>query len=398
MMRFSLTIVLIVFVLAITGHAQTEDLDEKIETQANKLEQLRKDIDKLNAEIAGKKKTEKSTLKSLRRLERQIAMITDLKRELIRERSMKQQQIDVLQATVDANAAKIMIMKERYARRALKAYKMGTQRDVELLLSAEDFNEVMRRGMYFGAIHRAEQQLLNDLEALITENTRNQERLQGRLAEVDQNISEEERTARQLSQKKKKRNADLKKLKKDQRSLNQQIAEKKSAIEKIEKLIADLESQKQERLRELARRRGMTMEQAAGAFAKTRGQLSWPVDGRVVANFGNQKNERLGTITNNPGIDIAAAKGKPVRAVMDGIVVAITWIPSFGNTIILDHGAGYYTVYAHLEEIQVSMNAYVLRDQIIAKVGDTGSLDGAKLHFEVWQGDKKVDPRLWLKK
>ena len=83
---------------------------------------------------------------------------------------------------------------------------------------------------------------------------------------------------------------------------------------------------------------------------------------------------------------------------MDGIVVAITWIPSFGNTIILDHGAGYYTVYAHLDEIQVSVNSYVLRDQLIAQVGDTGSLDGARLHFEVWQGEVKVDPRLWLKK
>ena len=82
---------------------------------------------------------------------------------------------------------------------------------------------------------------------------------------------------------------------------------------------------------------------------------------------------------------------------MDGIVVAITWIPSFGNTIILDHGAGYYTVYAHVDEIQVNIDSYVVRDQIIARVSDTGSLEGAKLHFEIWQNEEKVDPLQWLR-
>jgi len=111
-----------------------------------------------------------------------------------------------------------------------------------------------------------------------------------------------------------------------------------------------------------------------------------------------QKNKRLGTITDNPGIEIAAPRGRPVHAVMEGIVVAITWIPSYGNTLILDHGGGYYTVYAHVEDIQVSADSYVLRNQMVAKVGETGSLDGPRLHFEVWRGETKENPLLWLRK
>ena len=79
-------------------------------------------------------------------------------------------------------------------------------------------------------------------------------------------------------------------------------------------------------------------------------------------------------------------------------MVAITWIPGYGNTMIVDHGDSYYTVYAHIDNIQVNMNGYVLRDQVIAQVSDTGSLDGARLHFEVWRGKNKVDPLKWLKR
>lgn len=83
---------------------------------------------------------------------------------------------------------------------------------------------------------------------------------------------------------------------------------------------------------------------------------------------------------------------------MPGKVIAITWIPGYGNTIIVGHGSSYYTVYAHIDNIQVNMNGYVLRDQVIAQVSDTGSLDGARLHFEVWSGKDKVDPLKWLKR
>ena len=180
--------------------------------------------------------------------------------------------------------------------------------------------------------------------------------------------------------------------------MQQRVKMKRAAAKKIQGMIQDLEQKKQERLRELAQRRGMTMDQAKGEFAKYKGRLSWPVQGQLAGKFGPHKNEKLGTITNNPGIDIVAPRGRDVHVVLDGIVVAITWIPGYGNTIIVDHGDSYYTVYAHVDNIQVSMNGYVLRDQTLARVSDTGSLDGPRLHFEVWKGKNKVNPLKWLKK
>ncbi len=377
---------------------QTEDLDKSIDSQSKKLKEIRKEIDRLNSRISKTQKDETATLKQINNLEKQIAMVTQLKKGLQKERQLKESQIHLLNETIQTTDQKIRVMKERAAKRAVRAYKLGGNRDIDLLLTSGDIHQALRRSTYLSAINQAERATLNDLQGMIQENRKDQNTLARKLGEVKRNLREEEQASRQISSQQKKKESQLKSLKRNRKNLQQEVKTKQAAAKKIQGMIEDLEKKKQERLRELARRRGMTMEQAKGEFAKYKGQLSWPVQGKLVGRFGPHKNERLGTVTNNPGIDIAAPKGRSVKAVLDGIVVAITWIPGYGNTMIVDHGDSYYTVYAHIDNIQVNMDGYVLRDQVIAKVSDTGSLDGARLHFEVWRGKDKVDPLKWLKR
>ncbi len=380
------------------SYGQTEDLDKSINSQSKKLKEIRKEIDRLNSRINKTQKDEKATLRQIQNLDKQIAMVTQLKRELQKERRLKESQISLLSETIQTTDQKILVMKERAARRAVRAYKLGRNRDIDLLLTSGDIHQALRRTTYLSAINQAEEITLNELQLMIRNNRSDQNNLARRLGEVKRNIHEEEQASRQISSQQKKKESQLSTLKRDRKSMQQQVKTKQAAAKKISGMIEDLEKKKQERLRELARRRGMTMDQAKGEFAKHKGKLSWPVQGKLVGRFGPQKNKKLGTVTTNPGIDITAPKGTGVRAVLDGIVVAITWIPGYGNTLIVDHGDSYYTVYAHIDNIQVNMNGYVLRDQIIAKVSDTGSLDGARLHFEVWRGKDKVDPQKWLKR
>jgi septal ring factor EnvC (AmiA/AmiB activator) len=378
--------------------AQTEDLDKSINAQSKKLEELRKEITRLNKRINKTASDEKTTLKQIQQLDKQIAMVTQLRRELQSERELKEAQIDVLEETIQTTDEKIRVMKDRAAKRVVRTYKMGKDRDIDLLLTSGDINQAMRRSMYLSAVNQAEGEMLDKLQVMISANKSRQYELSRKLGEVKKNLREEEQTSRQISSQQRKKEAQLTKLKQDRKSMQGQVKSKQAAADRIEGMIQDLEKKKQERLRELARQRGMTMEQAKGEFAKYKGKLSWPVQGTLVGRFGPQKNEKLGTVIHNPGIDIAAPKGRNVKVVLDGIVVAITWIPGYGNTIIVDHGDSYYTVYAHIDNIQVNMNGYILRDQIIAQVSDTGSLDGARLHFEVWKGKDKVDPLTWLKR
>ena len=397
-MKKAVNILLLILVSFGVSFGQTEDLDKRINSQSKKLKEIRKEIDRLNSKINKTQKDEKATLKQIQNLDKQIAMVTQLKRELQKERRLKEGQIDILNQTIQTTDQKIKVMKERAARRAVRAYKLGQNRDIDLLLTSGDIHQALRRSTYLSAINDAEKITMNELQLMIRTNKADQNNLARRLGEVKRNIREEEQASRQISAQQKKKESKLNTLKRDRKSMQQQVKTKRTAAKQVEGMIQDFEKQKQQLLRDLANSWGLTPEQAAKLFAESKGKLSWPVRGKLVGRFGPHKNEKLGTITTNPGIDIKAPKGTNVKAVMHGKVIAITWIPGYGNTIIVGHGSSYYTVYAHIDNIQVNMNGYVLRDQVIAKVSDTGSLDGARLHFEVWRGKDKVDPLKWLKR
>jgi murein DD-endopeptidase MepM/ murein hydrolase activator NlpD len=132
-------------------------------------------------------------------------------------------------------------------------------------------------------------------------------------------------------------------------------------------------------------------------FGGLRGRLPWPTDGRVVAAFGAQVHPRFGTRTFRGGIDIEAGEGTVVTAVYAGHVVYTGWFKGYGNLIILDHGNEYYTLYAHVSEMAVKEGDDVRQGQRIGSVGDTGSLSGARLYFEVRYQGKPQDPEQWLR-
>jgi len=377
-------LILVVFPLVLTG--QTGDLDKQIQNQERTLKEIRKSIDELNSKISRSQKDKKATVQEINRLDRQVTMINKLKRELQKESNLKEQRIDLLIETIKATDEKILALKTRAARRAVLAYKMGRNRDIDLLLTSGDINQALRRSTYLAAINKAEKQTLRELEVMMQSNRSNQNNLARAVSSLKRNIEERERAGREISSTQRKKRSRLNTINQDIQAFKDDLERKQEGRKKIENTIRDLISQRASRYK------------TSSEFAKHKGYLRWPVRGKLVGRFGPQKNEKLGTVTHNPGIDIAAQKGRAVHAVQDGYVVAVTWIPGYGNTIIVDHGDDFYTVYAHIDDIKVTMDTKIFRDQVIAQVSDTGSLHGSRLHFEVWQGENKVDPLKWLQR
>jgi septal ring factor EnvC (AmiA/AmiB activator) len=136
---------------------------------------------------------------------------------------------------------------------------------------------------------------------------------------------------------------------------------------------------------------------AESSFQSYKGLLGWPVQGKVISYFGPQKNGKFNIPTFQSGIDIQAERGEPVRAVAQGYTIFSSWFNGFGNMIIIDHGRHYYTVYAHLEEAFKFKGDRVEKGEVIATLGDSGSLLGPALHFEVRHHGKPTDPLLWIK-
>lgn len=122
------------------------------------------------------------------------------------------------------------------------------------------------------------------------------------------------------------------------------------------------------------------------------GQLPWPVHGRILASYGVAAGGRR-----NDGINIAAPRGAPVKAVEGGIVAyAGNELRGYGNLVLIKHPDGFISAYAHCEELLVTRGERVTRGQVIAKVGATGGVGEPQLHFELRRGEHAVDPRAFL--
>ena len=158
-----------------------------------------------------------------------------------------------------------------------------------------------------------------------------------------------------------KRKGILNDIRKDKKVSRKEIGRTVAAAKDLEVLIDKLvEAERVRKEREAAAARESNLPPtpklpvSGKPFDERRGQMRWPVgQGKIVARFGNQQHPILHTITQNTGIDISVPTGSSVEAIADGDVSLISWLPSFGNLVILDHSNGYRTVYAHLSEILV---------------------------------------------
>ena len=134
------------------------------------------------------------------------------------------------------------------------------------------------------------------------------------------------------------------------------------------------------------------------SFSSLKGLLNMPVKGKIIIAFGPHKNTKLNVVNFQSGIEIKADRGEPIRAVFDGQILYADWFKGYGNMIIIDHGENYYTVYAHAEELFASKGDNIATGDVVATVGDSGSIIGPSLHFEVRHHGKPMDPLKWINK
>jgi septal ring factor EnvC (AmiA/AmiB activator) len=131
-------------------------------------------------------------------------------------------------------------------------------------------------------------------------------------------------------------------------------------------------------------------------FQAYKGLLKTPVKGNIISLFGKFKNTRFNTLNFRSGIEIQTERGEPIQAVYGGKILYADWFKGYGNMIIIDHGDNYYTVYGHIEETFKTAGDVVEAGEVMATAGDTGSINGPKLYFEIRHHGKPLDPMQWL--
>jgi septal ring factor EnvC (AmiA/AmiB activator) len=175
-------------------------------------------------------------------------------------------------------------------------------------------------------------------------------------------------------------------------AVRQQKKVSHAALAALEKSARDLDQQI------MALEKQTQSTQDPGAFFRQKGRLILPVPGKIISRFGIKQSGDYKSFTFQSGIDIRGEQGEPVRTVFRGDVIFAEWLKGYGNVVIIDHGDHYYTLYAHLQEMFRKKGDAVDTGDVIATLGDTGSLKGVRLHFELRHHGKPVNPVKWLKK
>jgi murein hydrolase activator len=411
--RIFLFTLFIVIALPAIAQRTTREIKQK-ETE---LQKLRSDIQAYENKLNESEKKEKVTLERLDDLEHNSLLIRQLIQKLREEELGLTVEIDTAKSAIAGLERQLQFLKSHYANYVRSVYKNGRVYDVELIFSSKSINQLSIRIQY---LKKFSEQRAKDLQG-ISENKvvleQKNEQLQTKLQNERQLLSEKTREEGNLKRTFSQRQSVLKKIRKNKNTYQKELTRKTEAFKKIETLIAELiekerirkereEVERRERLAAEVRARELNKSSSTPAplpvdtktslaFERRRGKLRWPVmRGTVQTPFGNQTHPILKTITQNTGIDIATPSGSDVYAVADGEVAVLSFIPGFGNVLILNHTNGFRTVYAHLSDVTVSESQHVTEGTVIAKSGDT--VAGAILHFEIWKEREKQNPEWWL--
>lgn len=388
----NICVLFIGFFIVFAQSPSTKDIEQK----STQLEKIRQEIENFKLSISTKSSEETKITKTIHDVEKNISLTSKLVRALSKENNSRQHEITQTENSISALAEQIGSLQSRLKKRIRRMYITGKMNTLELFLNRETSASTPAKMKYLKALALYDARLQTEVKSNMDEFSRKKENLQKLQTRKQALLKEKESNKKSLQNQRKEKNNLLAKIKNDKIALQKRLKEKEESAAQLATMIRELERQKREA--ELAGKSGKVSFVSSVPFNSMLGKLPWPAIGRIIAKFGTQKHPKHKTITENTGIDIGAKLGTPVKSVMDGKVATITFMRSFGNVILIDHGGGFYTVYAHVDDINVDVDTIVQAGDVIATVGDSGSIEGAKLHFAIWNSDQCMDPMLWLTK
>lgn len=368
------------------GAQSSGSLEDRIGSQKNQLQTIEKEIKRHRAKSKELKREEADVTKQLSHLNKEIALSTKYLSGLKKKENLLAEQIDSLRMNISYEGDVLSGQKEKLAVRLRQMYMRGPEHEWVFVLGGSNLAEKLRRYKFMRIVAERDAKLVHEVsekkQALELEQTD----LTEALSEIAALKSVQENETQQLQKNKNTRVTMLNRIRKDESKNAKAIAELEKSQERLKNLIDELE------------RKQDPTGLPPGGFAQLKGKLRRPVEGKVIAKFGKSRHPTFGTVTFNNGIDIQAAPGAPIRAVAAGRVEFVDWIDAYGNCIIINHGGAYYTLYAHASEIFVRPDQNVSANDVVAEVGDSGSLKGYACHFEIRKSKQALNPADWLAK
>ncbi|WP_271409625.1 murein hydrolase activator EnvC family protein [Pseudomonas sp. Q1-7] len=399
--------------------------DQRTETR-QQLDQAAKDVAELKKLLQQLQQEKSGVQADLKKTETEMGGLEQQVKELQQELKENEGEIERL----DGEKKKLQDARAEQQRligiQARAAYQAGQQEYVKLLLNQQHPEKFARTLTYYDYLSKARLEQLNAFNETLRQLANVEQEITSRQTQINEQKAALDGRREQLAIARKERQQALAKLNRDfsdrdkkLKSRQQDQAELAKVLKTIEETLARQEREAREA--EEARKRALAEQQRqlrehpvasparpstgpmvssaggnfGGPFAKARGQLPWPVDGRLVARFGSARGSD--SRAKWDGVLIGAAEGSTVRAVHGGRVVFADWLRGAGLLVILDHGNGYLSLYGHNQRLLKSAGDVVNAGDSIATVGNSGGQDTPALYFAIRQQGRPTDPAQWCR-
>ena len=385
MRRIHAVIVATLLAVGLLTEGLCADPQRVLREKRQKLEQLKGEIAKEREKAKETAATEAAVRATLKKIDQQLRRKTEELKTLEGRMRTDERGIRTLRKKITQAERELDQTEARWAGRVRALYKQGRFGYLRLLFSAESVTDMAQRMKYLGAITAQDRRLNARYSAELAALTEKKEALQSRRTAMARNRNRLQATRAEVADEKWRQRILLARLQEEKEGYLTAIRELEGVSIRLQQLINKLSEQQK-----------AALSPATGPFAARKGKLPWPTNGDIAFRFGRQKDRKFNTMTYNKGIGIRAPLGRNIQAVYDGTVLYADWFRGYGKLIILDHGQGFYSLYAHGADLLVRVGDAVRTGQTIGRVGETGSLEGPQLYFEVRYRGNPQDPLAWL--
>ncbi|MEO0161740.1 MAG: peptidoglycan DD-metalloendopeptidase family protein [candidate division WOR-3 bacterium] len=358
--------------------AQLSEKQKELDELKKRLTVVRQEIKQLEKEKAG-------ALSRIEKIDEAINLSNEYLEKLSAQEYEERTRVAELNREIARLEAKMKFQKEELRARLIRLYKWTPFYRLEVLFSSKSIAEILSTSYYLQILAKNDQKLFFECKNDWTKYLADKKMREDLIALLETRRQEKAQEIERL-------NAE----RLEKRKILDEIARQESEKKKIEKELKSAQRKLEELIISLRKQKEKEEKRAQSYLEMNKGKLPWPCKGSVGTKFGKVVHPKYNTTTKNNGIDILSNYGENVYAVAQGRVVYAGKFIGYGNLVVIDHLDGFYSLYGHLAEILVKVGEEIPAGRIIGRVGESGSLSGPMLHFELRKEGKPVDPLLYL--
>jgi len=391
-MRIRLAIVGLLLSASVAFAQGTESPEARVNAQRDELARIRAERDSLEKRMSGLQNTAHELRDEVNLLDRQHDATSRMVKSLDNQLVAITDEVTTTTTDLQSSEREATIKRAVLQRRLIEIYKRGPLYPAEVLFSAQSVGQLVARYKYLHLLALRDKGLVHRLDELHDKIESQQIQLVRLQNSVAENRTQKQQEAARLAELEQQQARSLVRVQEDTKRAKARLAELEKSEARLNNIIASFEAER----RRASGRAGAPALSPSSIRTTDIGRLDWPVNGAFLYRFGRFVNPN-NTTTRWNGIGISAAAGTIVKSVSGGTVAYAGPMGTYGNTVILEHGGGDYSVYGSLDRIDVRKGSRVVKGQAIGTVGISDPALGAHLHFEIRRGGPAVDPAEWLR-